>query len=930
MAWKRISWRACKGSARLCITLLHAMLGLVAFFLVGIIASIHLIGTVQVPRFMAKLLREQFAQQGIQVGWQSAQLDLKGQLLLEGFQCLEQATGNPILRAEFVLIDLDLSGSLRRPLFSPEFLFVRNAQCFIPPELAADGGAEATLTVVEMSVRFSPDTLNLTSIFLRSGNVHLAARGPVPFKNRHPEAEETSSDQQASIAWRRFAALVVQPLERLHHLPALWADIAFELAEGDHWLGSVTLTIPQIERYGVIGERVLIQFPEIDLLEKAINRPTTASIERLRRATHPMPELLSTDLFLRGPPRVDESGWRLPSTVWAYGRLDQIDLPGTALSVLLPLDPLPENLDVTACLSLGSARLEADLHIALSNQKGTLQLTWEGDPDPLLKSPRVAGGALGEQARFSHFTHLESTIDLGPGGQWSRGLFRLKAFKSGVREADFDEVGASGWFTHEHLQVGPIFTFDPDGQHAEGYYLQDLQTNDYRIVAEGRVYPHRLDSLLPSFYRDLWVDIDPGQDPVAGDVDVISRWGAPELSHSLVYARGEALGYLGIPIETLELHLWQATGFVDLMTLNLQSADGPLKGSVGITFPPAAAPETPRLRLLNLNTAVPLADLAAVFGNDVKRVEEDVVFSRAPEINIQGLVTLLPDKSARKDLFVDVHADAPWTLRGIEFDRLLAKLHLEGSTIHLDPFVASAGDGRWELIGTFSDPTAESQKIRLETAMRHVPYSTFRQILQLADRGEKEKEEEEEKAGWVDLTLSLHCDGDPWATMGGEGTIHIQEANFGRVNLFGGLSRAFSSVGLNLASFQLDQLSSTLQLKPNRLELPDLVVRGPSLRLDTPGSLGLPSTTLDFRSKVFFLNTENPTLRGLFGEFLRPFAHVFELRVGGTLEEPTWNLVNSPLNLFRSTKPENENPPPKTAPESAIKEVSGDPAPAEG
>jgi hypothetical protein len=925
MAWRRISWQVCKGGARACHSLVNTLLAGLALLGAAIIASIHLIGTVPLPGLIVDLLEREFAREGLVVDWEGAWFDLTGRILVEGLACHEAASGHPILRAEAVQLDLDLSGILLGSLLSIEQLQLRDAALYLPPELAIDAGAAASLHLDEFRARLRGGVVHLGKVLLRTGEITLETEGPVPLSLAAEPAGDVSA--RAVDQWRSLGRRLGPVLAPLQALPPLDGRLQFRLDAGESWLASARLRLDALELAGARVREVLVEVPEVSLAGRALDLPMTFSAGAVVLPGDPSTALENVTGWIRGAPLLHPAGWRVPGQLTLYGRLSHPGLPPVAASARLALAALPDHLEGTLRLVPPGGRLDLATSLATATRAGTLTFTWQGDPDPLLGAPRLAGLGLAEEVRFSAHTTLGARIRWDAGGAAPRGTFHLVAFGSGVREADFDEARATGWFDPHRLQVGPIEAFDPGGQWARGHYLQSFETSDFRIVAEGNILPRRLDSLLPSFYRELWEDIDPGPWPTRADVDVLSRWGAPDTTTARVHARGRDLAYNGVPVDTLELHLWQATGFVDLLRLRTRSPQGWLEGSVGLTFAPAAQPEIPRLRLLDLEAELALEALAVVFGEEVAEVAEWVGFTRPPRLRIEGLVSLEAEGRSHKDLRIQVDTSEPWRLLEVPFDRLSAVLTLNGPNVRFDPLVAGVGEGRWSLMGDLvrppaTEPGEAGPSFALETSLEGFPFDTLWQLGQQfgeeAEGGRPASPGDAPRRGRVDLTLAAQAEAKFWETLEAEGAFTIADAPLGRIHLLGGLSRVLSSAGLNLATLQLDRAQSTLRFSNQRLELPDLEVRSPTVRIELPGTIRFPGQELDFAAKVFFLDTEAITPLDLLATVLRPLGYALELEVSGVLGEPQWRFVHNPLNLLRPRPRESESeaaPRPPPAPE---------------
>lgn len=909
--WRNRAWSTCKGGLCLCHSGLNAALALLALVFAAVVVSIHLIGSVAIPGFFVDLLRERFAREGLDVSWEVARFDLTGRLHFWGLDCVENASGHPILHAEEVLFDLYLGGLVVGHIDLPEQLQGRGVEFFRPPELAPDAGAKAALEITEVRLRRRYPVLELNEIEARAEDLILRIHGELPLSLlRGGTDDPVEASTTLAELWRTRSRQVPEVLSQMAKVPPTNARLRVEIDANHQLRAHLHATFDSFRVGGAQFGPGVLAIPDINLSAKALERPLEGRVESI---TIPFGDevvrLENARCWLRGAPNVGPAGWRHPGTLWWSSRGHAKDLPPIVLNGRAPFSLFPTQLQSEVRLDLPGARLDLNTTHRLADGFTHVDWSWVGSPAALLAAPRWSDLALDDEVRLSSRTRLTGVASFGAGGARPRGTFELVAFGSQVRDARFDEARVKGWFSEDRLQAGPIEAYDPGGQWATGYYLQDFESADYRIVAEGFVFPHRLDSLLPSFYRELWEDIDPGPHPVRGDVDVLSRWGTPDATTARVHAEGQDLAYLGLPVADLTLSLWQATGFIDLMRLETRSPRGELTGSVGITFPPAAAPETPQLRLLDLRSRVPLDDLAVVFGEEMSEAAELFEFSVAPDLTIDGLVRILPDETTEKQLDLTIHADAPWTLLEVPFDRLFSHLVLDGPVVRFDPFVARVGEhGRWELAGNLELENGKPHALDFETTMAAMPFDGVRDLLaQLSESEDPAPEDEasgdaetaeEESRGTVDLELTLGGMIGDWNSFLGAGALAIAEAPLGEIHLFGGLSRALSSIGIRLTSFRLEEATAPLEIHSGRLFFPDLVVRSPTLRINANGFIAFPENTVDARTKVFFLDTKGITPLTLLQPLLRPLGHALELEVSGPLDDPDWRLLHNPFRFL--------------------------------
>lgn len=901
MTWRRLPWKVCCEGGRFCIHLLDTLLILLACGLTLIIAFLHLAGTVPLPPGLADVLRERFENEGIHVEWDQARIDPWGRLLMDGLRVKEAREQLRVFSATHAWLDLDLFPHLLLGDVELERLSLTGASLFMPPEF--DGGSPedpATLSIHHATLSFLRGGIQLDGVHLAAGKVQVFLEGLAPAPGEDPSADRLSLAE----AWRNSAEDLASLLEQLHSLPATVVDLHSAITEEERWTLDANVSMPTLRQGDIELRELLIQLRELDLSGRAIHRPVNAHVRELtlQRAESEPWKLHNLRLFARGAPTEGLFRWRMPEALWSYGEAELDGLRIPSLSSQLELRPLPSSLS-------GSARASSpDFSLRVAGTQGIetaatdLQFSFIGDPETILGASLLLDGQIGRETNFSPLTRLEAQLTRSAEDAPFSAAFEAQLFGLRVREARFDEVRLTAEADPDFLRVGPIRVHDPGGEWADGFYIHRFSDHSYRIAAEGAVAARRLDSLLPSFYRRLWDLIDPGIHPVAADVDVRARWGDTDAANAWVSVDGRELAYSGVPVDHAHVRLRQAAGFVELLRLEAISPEGSAMGSVALTFPPEALPEIPPLRRIQLTTELPLHALSQAFGEAFSALDRELDFTEPPRITIDGDILAFRDRPAERQLAVSVLTRQPFSLRGANFDELEAQLHFSGDEIRVDPIHATAGSGSWRASVHLQETAAAETAVGIVASGRNLPYGHFLEVLNAASNREQSGflAEGPPPSGRVDMEVQLGYTGDPLSTLSGQGHFSVLDAQLGRLYLLGGLSRSLSSIGINLAAFKLDKVESHAEFSPGRLSLPDLAISGPSIRIEMPGSIAMPSTELDLSAKVFFLETEEATLRSLLSPILHPLGHVFELAVTGPLEDPSWSMVNNPFNFFRS------------------------------
>jgi hypothetical protein len=942
------------GCGKFCLGCTNLLLALLALFQAVLLGCILSFETIPLPAPLVRAVADRALPKGLTFEWETLTSTIGGHLVLTGGQLRDAETGNLVLEIPRAHLDLDLVAPLFGGPLPLEAVEIEDLALYGSPA-SGTGGSASILRIPHLAGTLNGRNLILHRALAHNGAWRMRAQGSYYFEpSRSDEAPSTPRD------WRFFwneATEQLSALEnRLRSIEDPFVDLTFRTPEDnrdpvlDVILSAVGATYSDLRLRGII-----LNSNNIDLKRRTLRGAVDGfvqSAEWTPTAEAP-PELAGTGLHLalRGSP-FEIASWTLPDKVHLRARLTAADAPPLTIAATLPLYNLANEMRTDTRLSFAGVR--AQIAVAHLRDSGDTRFTFglQGDIDPLLALPHLGLQEVAEATTFSDRFELAATARFGQDFVFERTDFSLRLGDFRTKENRYNDVRLRGAATRERLLVGPIEAFDADGQWAYGYYVQNLVDQTYRILAEGAIHARRLDSLLPSFYVKLWDRIDPGPNPVQADVDVLSRWGDPTSTTALVAAKGQELAYKGAPVEDLHLWLWQATGFVELMELRASTAaGGALDGWISLLYPPKES-TLPFRTALDVETTLPLETLAAVFGDTIHKIGKIVQPSEAPHLALRGTVDEFPDEHIEQSFELSASTQTTVTVGGFPLDwlELSAVVNDEGFTLAPVRAGVAGGETLADVTLTYGETENASDRIALTAHLQEANYSRVHKMIEeyLAESTEETEDATtgaekivtrsppSERKGEVDnsptldelpteeqgeLNLYLEVAGpiDRWDRYVGNGKLEITDAPLGQISLLGGLTQLFSNTfEVSVGSFRLDTVRTDLVFEPGFVGLPNLELRGPSTRIDTEGRVAIPSGQLDFDARVFFLNTENPSLASLFGLLLRPLGHAFEVSVRGPASDPSWRFKRNPLNLLRPAEPPLEAAPeanPESPPE---------------
>jgi hypothetical protein len=258
---------------------------------------------------------------------------------------------------------------------------------------------------------------------------------------------------------------------------------------------------------------------------------------------------------------------------------------------------------------------------------------------------------------------------------------------------------------------------------------------------------------------------------------------------------------------------------------------------------------------------------------------------------------------------IDLRSAGPMTYHGFPLSDLVFQALLRDDRIELPSLAATFAQGRAQ--GEASLTGAPDQR-RLAFAIT-LTDANLGQVVQAVSQlqpaptsvSEKAAEaarlrQERLEGGRLDFALKATGRYSDIYSFNGSGRASITNAELGQLNLFGPLSAALRGTAINLGSFSLTSVEAPFTLTGERVHFDDLRVTGPSALLLAKGDYGLRGGSLDFITRIHPFD-ENGSLFGSAVSFvLTPFSKVFEVRLAGTLADPTWIFSYGPSRLFNT------------------------------
>ena len=262
-----------------------------------------------------------------------------------------------------------------------------------------------------------------------------------------------------------------------------------------------------------------------------------------------------------------------------------------------------------------------------------------------------------------------------------------------------------------------------------------------------------------------------------------------------------------------------------------------------------------------------------------------------------------------KQLTTVLRSDTPLHIHGVPFDRAGFTVDLQDDVIDVKnvdagfaggTVAASAhvnGDGANRRINFKATLSGASLGLAAEAAAGYVVTA------KTASSSAMETFAKDKSGVRLDLNVAGEGRLGDLASFEGDGNFQIQGSKLGELSLLGGLSKA-----LKFTELRFTQARATFKIKDAALDFPDLSVLGANSQIRAKGTYSIDRRTLDFSANIYpFMEGKAPLQ--LFNVVSAPLSALLRVRLGGSIDKPTWRLAYSPLNLFRVDDAKAAGPP---------------------
>ncbi len=872
---------------------------------------------ISVPSPLREAIRERLASSQLEASFGRTLFDPAGHVLIENIRIGAPAFSEPLFTARAVYAELDISALLAGD-FVPRVVRATGVSFHVPAMFSASGLPEEVISGADFSARLGEREIDLDHLTARLGRLTLAVSGTIPV------ADWRSGDT-------RGFPLADFLSQRYPRMSRAFADAVVRFDAFEDPLLKLALSA---DPGGILAAEA-----EFQASRAAIDGPAVADAERIEASTRILfgsPDPFDAPLRIRagrlalpGGIRLEEANVLLQGRVesdpirYEPGRtqlishrasVDSIDIPVTGL--VATLDSPPKDGRVSGEIHARVAGVATRLGGEADFARGSADLEAETtlSPELLDLAAEHLGAALRAQLALLEPVPLRAGVRLEEGWRPAEVDTWVESGPVVVRGVRLDSTQAQVRFSDGNMQAERIvLTRGPNV--VRGNYGMDVGTNDFRFLLDGQLQPMEIAGWFREWWTRLFSQFEFEEIPEA-DVDIQGRWGDRLRSSAFVGVRSGPASVRSVPFDRVDTEVFARPGHTDVRHFHGWRDDGDASGRFTRSFDVL----TRQMLALDFDVTsrLPLEVPSQLFGELGTAIIEPYSFETPPRLQVSGRIDgAASPGGGRRDIRIAGGSAGGFSVFGFPLADASFEAHLVDDLLEISNIGSAFANGRASGQVTLSGRGAEQQidlSISLSEGRLGPAVSTVSRFL--AERRGTEPPAPGTylvRAGDLQLDLSLAARGPAHNLLGltGSGSATLAGSELGEVRLLGVLSDLFT-----FSSLRFTRLATDFNLQGATLTFPNLRLTGANSAVDASGTYAMDRKALDIRARAYPFQESNALLQSAVGAVLTPLSEILEVRLTGSLENPTWAFVAGPTNILRSlAEPAGATAPTQAAPE---------------
>lgn len=450
----------------------------------------------------------------------------------------------------------------------------------------------------------------------------------------------------------------------------------------------------------------------------------------------------------------------------------------------------------------------------------------------------------------------------------------------------------------------PYISIEGGENYAKGSISQNFKTGDYRYLLTGAIIPDSLNSYLGDWWKELLAKFQFSAPMPFGNMDV--QGNLFDSSKWIVFGEVQANNfvYSGIPIKTLSFRINSNENELELIDLLADSTNGSLQAYTQFQYVPTPPRENIASAFVDGSSSLPLQDLDTIINlPSVHNILKEFSSTQGPNLTVKGKI--YTDNQAATQIKAQFQTNQEISYHNIPFDHLNFNANYTPSKTTIDNlscgFAKGSGNGSLIITPNNNSPASINANLHLTSVNQEL---AVKSLLPLWPTTYQPQTKANNYGGLVNLNLETTGTLGQWKSFTGSGNISITQATLGKIHLLWILSEILSPLmPFGLGSLHLTDATSNFLIRDGAIHFPNINVFGSTASIDGEGNFYLESQNLDFILDISPMNKKGIPILSQALLVFTPITQSFQMRLGGTLQNPKWETTLTPLGLFKKKGP---------------------------
>lgn len=875
----------------------------------------------EIPAWLLRAIEQRLESYSVNARFGRTSLDPTGSLFFEDVSLELPSFREPVITAGGVFVRLDPWALLSQE-FKPREIRITGASCLVPAMLSSSGKADQLVRDFDLTLEpRQGGEIAIHALSARIASLSITARGTLylPEAPPRPEAPRVVAETIA----RRYTAACRQLLAAIEQLNAFEnpsAEVRLVPSESRAAIANVTLTARsfQFERPLAASASGLLAHAQFPLLGDA---PTMVRVE-LTADELELPRAIRAQRVrtaVRGSFTPSRFRFEPASAELSAAQVEGEGIVATAFTGHVTSTRATElHADVLTNAMNSPLAIQAD--VDFSAQTAAVRFAGDVAPAWLDVVSRRVGRDVRRFVDFARPIAAENgEASFAPGWKFERLVARVETGPVNAYRVLIDaargrvELTPRRFFADQaQARLGKNF--------ARGSYEHLIPGQEFRFLLEGQLAPLDISGWFGPWWPNFFQTFDfPGGPPLAS-VDVAGRWTEGRRTTVFVYGDVNSPVIRGTRLDHVRTRLFIRPGFYDGLEVVGTLGDGLARGTFTYELDPATF-EWRRFDFAGVSSLglEPVGQLIGPISTDWLKPFR---FERAPNVTISGRLERRAANDYHQDVQIALRSEGGFRFQDFPLERVSFNATLHDDEISIADveagFAGGTTTGRAKIQGRDA-----ARRLNFDLALREA--SLGRAIVTLEEFIARRNGTAAPVPGKfiqeknnVRLDLAGTAEGnfsDPFSYQG-RGVADLKGPELGEVRMLGGLSEA-----LRFTALRFTTANATFRIEGAKLVFPDVSITGDNSAIQAHGEYALDRKQLDFNAKLYPFQESGFVLKKILDVALSPLSNVFEVKLTGTLDKPSWGLVLGPTNFLRNlTQSNREETPAKP------EEASGGPA----